>query len=339
VFSAALLLLGLAAAAPEPLVDAEPLVVLSEPVADIDPTASPPRLRVRVRARSSLDVPVDGVQVGLLFAETPEALQGMDPSRLYRQGAPSPEVGVVRHAAPIELPPRGVVTAAFDVAVPVGAPRPAIFVSHVLGYGLADVDAATLFALLGTRAAADEVAAVGAFGLTGDAAARAAARRRWAHKAALRADLAASLLAPIPPRPSQGEAFRRVFAVRALGVLGGPAAVDTLQELQRRPGLEAFDEPLQVLRIARVSGSTLETPLAFAVPETCRRMRDVVDAALADTGALDDVEPPPVAVAPVPPAPVEPPWWQEPQAWGVLVGGGVAAWLAMRIRRRLGAPA
>lgn len=326
-------------------------LVLSGQTAHLLAEAVPPALVVVAQAHNRLTLPIRAVQIGVLFAETEEALRGADPSKLYIDGPPADgHVGVVNQRVRVTVPAQGGAPLSFRVAVPDNAPQPTIFLTHVLGYELAEADAASLLALLGTAAAADEVAACNTFALTGDAAAKAAARARFADNRQLVVDLAATAVAAAPPQPTQTETFRRVFALRALGVLGGATARDVLEKLLHPPAgtsspLTAFDGPLQVLRVARLVGSPLETPLAFAVPPEAQRLTDVVAAALQDLAALDLLPTPPpearseaTTIVPVtdPQAPRAPVDGSSSVAWWVVGVVGLAitgtAWRAWRRR-------
>jgi hypothetical protein len=278
-------------------------VTLEEHHGELDSSAAAPLLRFTVKARNRLSVPVDGVLVGILFAETAAVLEAADPSKLYARGPAGGErIGVVKQLVHVRLAPHAL--SPIELALPVrpGQPEPRAFFTHVLSYGLADADAGLLFQLLETQAPADEAAAVDALALNGDRPARQAARLRWAGKANLLRDLLAEATRAIPERPNEAETFRRVFVVRALGVLGGDAADKALRSLLRDGNLSRFDEPFQVLRIARLMSSEFETPLAFAVPVTAPRLVDLVTVALDDVQGLEQQtpseEPAPLPVAP-----------------------------------------
>ena len=265
-------------------------VSLSHQRAQLDLTTSAPALRFSATAHNELPVRVESVRVGILFAASGSALAAADASALYRRGAAKPgaAVGVVDRAAPVVVPPGSAV--AFELAIPLDgpAPEPQAFRTHVLGYTLSEASATLLLGLLDTQAAADEVAAVSFLALDGDAPARLAVRRRWGKTAELVRGFAAELERPIPERPSERDTFRRLFAARALGVLGGRVSARALRKLAADSGLERFDEPLQVLRIARLMGSRLETPLAFAIPPGAQRMADVVGLAIEDAVGLEE---------------------------------------------------
>lgn len=260
----------------------------------LDASLAEPRFSFEVTVRNGLAVPVSAVEIGVLFAQAPEALEAVrDPGRSYRDATARPkDVGVVRQRVPVSLPAGGEVAARFSTPLEQDAPEPQVFLTHVLGYTLADATPALLFDLLRTEAAADEVAAVGFLAVAGEPADKREVRRRLAEDRVWTEALVSRVTAPIPARPSQEQAMARLYAVRALGVLGGSAARRALEALQGDATLGAFDEPLQVLRVARVVGSRLETPLAFAVPATARQMRDVVAAALEDLGGWPEVDTP-----------------------------------------------
>lgn len=310
----------------------------------LDTGGATPTLRVTARAQSTLTVAVQAVKVGVLYASDASTLATADPAALYRAGTGGEgRVGVVVQVVRVELPPRG--DARLEVTAPVrpSGPQPFVFQTHVLGFELGDASAGLLFGLLATQAPSDEVAAVSALALGGDAATRLAARRRWAPQAStLVAGLAQELERKIPARPSEAETFRRVFAARALGVLGGDEATKALRKRAGDPDLSRFDETLQVLRIARVIGSPLETPLAFAVPPQAQRMADVLAVALEDCAGLEaagaaaagdtgDARAGPAAspAAPAAAPAVAPPRPAGPPLWAVVAGTAAATALAL----------
>lgn len=280
----ALFVMGLPEQAPtEPVAR----VSLTEQQAELDVGGGAPRLRAKLVVESHLPVSVSQVEIGILYAEEATALEVVDPGALYQ--APdqaNKRVGAVRKLVAVSLAAGAQVPVDFEAAVLPAGPRAQAFRAHVLGYGLEEASATLLFELLGTSGAADEVAAVDFLALRGTTAAKWAARKRWGGSAELVAAFAAELGSAPPARPSEQEVFRRVYAARALGVLGGARAEKALTALLREPTLAAFDEPLQLLRIGRFAGSRLQTPLAFAVPVQARRMHDVLTAALHDTTDL-----------------------------------------------------
>lgn len=320
--------------------DGTPQVTLGPPAGDVDTGSVPALLKVASEAHNGLGWPVDSITMGVLYATDRRSLGSADPSRLYAAPPTTPgAVGAVVQRVAVALPGRGSAMTLLRTSLPAGTPTPTIFLSHVLGYTLADVDGATLLQLLDTSAAADEWAACAAFGLMGPGPqARRQARARWAHHRSLTGDLAASLLRPVDAKPSQRDAFQRVFAALALGVLGGPTAEDTLATWRESPDLNRFDSPLQVLRVGRASGTPFETPLAWAVPESVLRMRDVVDVALDDVRHLDarGMALPEGGLHAPPVTDPDPPWWTLPVAWAFLLGGlCTGAAVAFRLRHML----
>ncbi|MEE8409450.1 MAG: hypothetical protein V3T05_07590 [Myxococcota bacterium] len=327
-------------------------VLLDGQRGELDLEADPPRLQFSVLARSTLDVPVDMVEVGVLYAGDQATLRDVDPGAAYRGKQPEPHaVGMVRRRFDVSLLPGKEIPLQLDIPLQPHGPEAIVFRTHVLSYRLAAAPPALLFELLGTEAAADEAAVVETLALAGDPAARRAARRRWGNDNVLKAALAAKLSEEVGEDAGHDQTMAWVFAVRGLGVIGGELAVATLQPLLADVRLRAFDEELQVLRIARMLGSRLETPLAFAIPPEARRMQDVVTAALTDASSLDwlaeastgaAASPPgdvavtaaPIAVAvgsePTEPEPAVPAW-----AWAAI-GGLAVGVIAMILLRRLG---
>ncbi len=304
-------------------------------------------LLVSMTAKNHLAVPIDSVRVGVLWAQAPEQIEGADPAKLYRDG-PQGGVGVIDEQVALSLKPGEEAPFALRAAVPPHSPQPRTFRTHVLGYNLAALSAPLLFDLLTTEAPADELAAVDALALWGDAAARARARARWGGDAALVQAFVDEATSGVQERPSEAQTFRRVYAVRALGVLGGDVARRALEQLLRDAEMSRFDEPLQVLRIARLRGTRLETPLAYVVPPHAARFFDLVTVALDDIDALAHqpleeptseampaVSPLPQAVAPATPSAKPSTLAVRWRAWagGALLAALVAS-LAYRRRTR-----
>jgi hypothetical protein len=280
------------------------------------------------------------VEIGALYAESPADIETADAGSLYRDG-PSARVGMLRTRSPVEL------AAGREVPVILRAtfageevtPKPRTFVTHLLGYRLRDVEGSLLFSLVGTDVAADEAAAVRTFGLVGGDGGKRTARQRFGDDDELVRFVAEHVRAPIPASPPQREANLRVYAVLALGVLGGEVASAALSELAARVDLARFDEPLQVIRVARVLGSDIENALAYAIPVDARRMSDVVAHAQQDLAGWPEVAAPIAAEAPAtePAAPES-----EPEEPGVitliaagLVTGAALAVLVKSLRAKL----
>lgn len=242
-----------------------------------------PVLRYSVRVLNHLRVAVAALDFGVLFAATAADLAAANPARLYAAGAAARgAVGVGRQRVLVTLPAGAEADVVVTVRLDAERPAPVAFYADLLGYELAVADGALLLELLGTATPCDEAAAVDALALRADRADRAKARARWHADPSLVAMLAAEVTLPVPRRPRDLETFRRVYAVRALGVLGGKAAAKALGALAADPDLDHFDEPLQVLRVARAHGSPIETPLALALPEAVERMSELVALARAD---------------------------------------------------------
>lgn len=322
----------------------------------LDLSGARPRLVFSVLAHSTLAVPVAAVEVGVLFAATEQALQRADASALYNAGVGSTTVGVLRQRVAVALPPGGRAAVEVGVELRPGQPDPLAFRTHVLGYRLAQVTAAVLLELLGTRAGADEVAAVETLAVTGTAAEKRAVRERWGADRELVATLAATVREPLPAQPNVDAVLRLVYVVRALGVLGGDTAGATLRALLADPSLAGLDEALLMLLTARVVGSPLETPIAFAVPPTARHFSEVVATALADVtepmdtvaasddgaaapvpAAADASDAIPAAAVPGQPGVAATPTVALPHPWlaaAVLGVASLAALLWWRLRRR-----
>ncbi len=322
---------------------------------ELDVSTGTPQLRFELKAQNNLPVPVREIEVGILFAGAEAALKDIDAGKLYQSEAQAGrQVGALRVHVAVELPAQGEAPVVIHRPLAAGEPEPRAFRTHVLGYRLAALSAPLLLELLASEVAADEVAVVDTLALAGTAAEKRTARKQWAQTPNLVAALVEQAGADPGSAPSHALTLRRVFAVRALGVLGGEQALSALKGLLRDPRLNAFDEPLQVLRVARVVGSPLETPMAYAVPPHAHRMHDVVAAALDDAvGPREDPPPAPTratgdsghvaAPSQTPPDPPPPAPQGAPQivavadwTWVALIGAAafLLAALALRMARR-----
>jgi hypothetical protein len=319
---------------------------------ELDVSGKQPRLRFSVLAKNKLPVAIERIRVGVIYAEDGEILRKLDAAQVYKnkdQGGTA--YGVVDQEVAAVVGAGGEVEVHLEVPVREGGPSPRSFVTYVLGYTLGAVHAPVLLDLLGTDAASDELAAVTALALTGAPFEQLAVRQRLHERQDLLIDFVAEVTRTVPERPSERDTLRRVFAVRALGVLGGADARAALARLREESTLSRFDEPLQVLRIARLVGSRLETPLAFAVPAAANTMADLVGTAMADVDELakapakteTDSEPPPAEQVPDAPAALDTAAVIEPRpstallpalATAVLTFGLVAAGLLVWQRRR-----
>lgn len=240
-------------------------------------------LSLRITAESHLPVAVDELEIGVLYAPTAADLNATPPERVYRDGGQGP-MRVVQRRLSVTLPARGSVNVQLTAALGRDAPLPQAFRPHLLGYRLVHADASLLLRLAAAGSVADEMAAVRTLGLLDDAQGRRTVRARF-RAGEIRKAFVAEALALIPLRPTTQAVQRRVYAVLALGVLGGSEATRALKALRGDRQLWRFDEALQVMRAARLIGSSWEAPLAYAFPTSCRVMADVVDVALADAAS------------------------------------------------------
>lgn len=261
-----------------------------------DASAEPSVLRLRALGHNHLNVPIEAVEIGVLFASEPQTLVNADLSRLYQPQAAlqrdnargvdtrtdKNHIGALRQWVDVRIEPKGEAVISLNFAPRPGDPEPATWVTHVLGYRLAEIDFDLLTALLHTDLFIDEVAVVETLALI-DTTRKDRVRSRWGTRSDLITTLITAATAPPAANPNFQDALDRVFAIRALGVLGGGKARTALESLLTDSVLDPLDEPLLVVSIARLRNTPLEAPLAFAVPRQAKRMRDVV------TAALDDV--------------------------------------------------
>ena len=80
----------------------------------------------------------------------------------------------------------------------------------------------------------------------------------------------------IPDRPDLEFVRQRVMMVLALGRLSSSESDQALEKLLEDPARHRLNEPLQLLRIARLSSTIWESPLAFALRPKVRIFDDVV---------------------------------------------------------------
>ena len=262
----------------------------------LDASAEPPQLRLLALGHNHLDVAIEAIEIGVLFAAEAKTLGTADLARLYQpeealkrdsargvDGSTMGEarIGASRQWVDVRIEPGAEAVIALSLTPQSNDPEPATWVTHVLGYRLAEVNTDVLFGLLHTDVFSDEVAAVHTLGLT-DASRKSQVRSRFGQQTDLITGLITAATAKPKADPDFQDALDRVFAIRALGVLGGNEARTALESLLASSVLDPLDEPLLVVSIARLRNTPLEAPLAFAVPVQARRMRDVVTAALDD---------------------------------------------------------
>lgn len=238
-------------------------------------------LRARVKSRFGLSQ----VEVGVLYAAEAATLSGITPGSAYRE--PPANVGMIRQTVLLRSTQPGIEDISF-VAPASGRVAAKVFVYHVLNYRLAEPNVDVLLSLLATQSAADEAAAVGTFALADPPADRLAKRKAWQTHSEL-VGLCNAAVAEVPLRPSETETFARVFVIRALGVLAPPCAEASLKTLAAMPTLVRMNEPMQVLRVARLLGSALETPLAYALPVDVNTMPELVNAAERERQGLEEL--------------------------------------------------
>ena len=101
---------------------------------ELDLSGDRPTLRFSVLARSLLPVDVDAIEIGVLFAAKQDALENVDPGRLYQSGGTAAkDVGVVRKRVNVSLRAHGEAAVTVDLPAAPGLPDPQVFQTHVLG--------------------------------------------------------------------------------------------------------------------------------------------------------------------------------------------------------------
>lgn len=313
-------------------------VTIEEQGGSVDLSATSPHLSLSLRIQSNLPAEVSAVEVGVLYGDDADELTRVDAGRLYSEGRGPPGVGVYRQTVPVQLAPQG--SHRLEVAVPLGANEPpSSFQAHLLSYRPARWTPALWIELLQSHAPADELSAVRAFGLLGDASARAEARHLRQQEPGWGEALREVLAAPIPPRPTADETRLRFAAAAALAVLEQQDAAAPLQQLADDPSLSRFDEPWQVLRTAQLLGNPFDAPVAHVFPADAAVGRVVIQWTRELAQASDPVAAPAPERSPepstapspelereqigdLPPSPVWP--------WAVALGVGLITFVILR---------
>ncbi|MBN1962198.1 MAG: hypothetical protein JW841_14775 [Deltaproteobacteria bacterium] len=262
-------------------------------------------LTCSLRVHNNLTVAISRVHIGMLVTEKSKTLEQINPAILYNHLANNDEqnkmiknlsidsneisFAVIKQTLQVTIEAESDVLIEFIVKQMQNELKPAAYVMHVLSFEFANISVPLLLKLLESQAVADEIAAIQAFGLQGTAKVRLKARHHWAEISdQLLPEFIAQLRNEISARPSESETFRWIFAIRALGVLGGSSAEQVLRDLLRIKELDRFDEPLQVLRIAKVRGNLYNAPLAFMLNSNTKRMIDIVAVGLSDCLSLEN---------------------------------------------------
>ena len=270
-----------------PSLPAAGLVQLSAQASHRGPGGGQDKLDFVVRVTNNLESDLGAVEVGIIYAQEEEHLKGLDPSLLYSGHEQVRKMGkllVVKERLVTRVPAGEVREAGVSVALSAagasGDSVPRVFLTHLLGFHLAEVTAKQLSSLVLIGGAAGEWAVCEALGGTPGGRARKAAREK------LREDpdfipIVREVLLKALVSGGSGQSFRMgVFAVLALGVHGGPDAEKVLADLVGNPVINSFDEGIQVLRLARLRNNSYEVPLAFAFPSSLVRAEELVVHAL-----------------------------------------------------------
>src|SRR5207249_2709612 len=128
-------------------------ITLAAQHGELDLSTGTPRLHFVLVARSTLPVPVEMVEVGVLFAKDEAPLLKADAGGLYQsEPAKDRQVGVVRRRVEVSVPAHGEAPLSLELPLAEGDPDPLAFRTHVLGYRLAEVSVPLLVELLGSDA-------------------------------------------------------------------------------------------------------------------------------------------------------------------------------------------
>ena len=257
-----------------------------ESKASLLPKQEGTHIALSVSIGSDLDVPVREIELGMLVAPNSELFSQQDWGSLYVlpeaiKGFLVGDVGIVRRSRNVRISPGERVLLPIEIEIEQSWPRPKVFVVHVLGYRLETISFPLLLRLLRSKAAADEVAVVRSFALSGTNAEKVEVRRRFGHDKELISGLVAHLGRVLGEGTLQ-EVIESVFVVRALGVLGGSGAMHALKRFHAKGDMSRLDQGLLVLRAARYTAPSLQAAMAYVVPPDAKGMRDVVQIALDD---------------------------------------------------------
>ncbi|MEC9464970.1 MAG: hypothetical protein VX834_04245 [Myxococcota bacterium] len=212
---------------------------------------------------NELDEAIQGVDLGVIMS--PVGTQ-LSPEELVRIYGGESQARVYQHRLLVDAEISG--KARVLISEPLELPEdPDLQLSaHLLGYRLSTVSELTLLRLLESRVAADEMAVVESLGLRWKG-------TRWLRdkepSVSMRVALSwlDKLDADWPLKPSLRDLKQLCVAALAASLDGSEVNRERLRGLSRRRGIAWFDEPLQLLRTARLTSTPLQSPLAFVVPD------------------------------------------------------------------------
>ena len=148
---------------------------------------------------------------------------------------------------------------------------------HLLGYRPEIVSRELLDRLLKSRLAADEMAVAQSLGLYFH-------HKSWRKKSLEQAEAQSqfeiwkkAMEGEWSLKPSLVDLKRLCVAALGLHLNGSTEALELIEKAGKRDGIQRFDEPLQLIRTARLASSPLESPLAFLIPAEAATMAAVLE--------------------------------------------------------------
>lgn len=279
-----------------------PLVTVNSHSAQWIETRGQVVFRFEALVNNSLETPLSGVDVGLVYASDTKDLANGEPSDFYG-GDPMIRIGestvafrlVIAHP----IAPKSSARVQWEIepsqALRDSTIRPRAFVTHLLGYRFAEPPIDLIDTLRETDVAADEWALMESLGLMSLGRTLSEARTNWRKVDSAIKHSTKLLELPLPRAPSQSLVAQWIVRVLLLGVVGGERAVEQLRELKGRQDLKNLDEGFQVLRLARLTESHFESPMAFAFPTEITTFQDLVSYCLERAGSAREeaLSPPP----------------------------------------------
>ena len=223
-------------------------------------------------AVNELDEPVEALDIGLLLGREDVTLNTAQVADIYA-GKLVEGFHYQRFTMAQVIPARERAMISHPVQVPSDS-APQLF-AHLLGYELSILSEASLLKLLDSRAAADETAVLQSLGfvLQGGAWQLKADRLKpdptmlsWLEK----------LDADWPLKPTLRDLKQLCVGAIAASLEDSAASRNRLQMVAERGDIERFDEPLQLLRTARLTSTPLASPLAFVMPDEPATMAGVL---------------------------------------------------------------
>jgi len=243
--------------------------------------------RFEAMAKNTLDIPLSGIDIGVVYANDESALEVLEPSELYSDVS-AIKIGASTVALRLTIfqtiPAKSSVRVRWEIpssqALLESSIKPRAFVSHLLGYRFASSPLSIMDELLKSDLAADEWSIMESLGRVSLGRSLFEARENWQPTTTALERMTVLFEPTIPLAPEQALVFKWVVRIIALGVMGGEQALEVLTELESRSDLSNLDEGFQVLRLARLTNTVYESPLAFSFPTPTANIRDLLQYAM-----------------------------------------------------------